>query len=320
MPYEKISDLPDNVKSTLSEKQQRQWMEVFNSVYGQAQKEKEKDPDIHAAKAAWSVVKKSQEGLENFVESVRLSLLEGTVELFEGHKVRGYAIHPMATHHPLEWPTVRRYLEPYLERAAPTAAGKPFLIDHTRTLTPENHLTLGRWDGEKSAVYYEGEVSDDVAAKIEAKQIKGVSVGLDFQKPGSGILVTEREVIPYAYGFDEFSFLEHMSPGDPQATVQLWEGILREASEQDFILYPIQSLDVFLLDHMQVMWLNQERGIQAIYGRLREQPESLQPFAYLFMKARDWTPQSIEAWLLDNPQYAKSAQAPAPIGIEQMVS
>lgn len=247
-------------------------------------------------------------------EKKRLLLLEGSL-ICEGHKVRGYAIHPMATYHPKEWPTVRRYIEPYLIRAAPTAAGKPFLIDHEKKLSPENHATLGRWDAEKNAVYYEGEVSDDIAEKIRLNKIKSVSVGLDFQRPGSGILVTERGVIPYAYGLEEISFLQDMDPGDPEATVQLWEGILKESGEQDFIMYLIQSLDIFLLNDMQVLWLDQDKGIQAIYGRLKERPESLQPFAYLFMKAREWDDNKIQAWLTDHPQYAKSAQTPQPTSI-----
>jgi hypothetical protein len=159
----------------------------------------------------------------------KLLILEGKISLTEGHKVSGYAIHPMSTYHPNEWPTVRLYLEPYLIQAAPTLAGKPFFIDHEDILAPENHLTLGRWDAEKNAIYYEGEVSDDVARKIRAGLIKGVSVGLDLQKPGSGILVTEQGTIPFCFGFEEVSFLQNMDPGDPQATVQLWEGVLSKA-------------------------------------------------------------------------------------------
>jgi hypothetical protein len=251
------------------------------------------------------------------------SFFAGTISLKEASgglwRVSGYAIHPMKTFHPKEWPTIRNYLEPYLINAAPTLAGKPFLIDHARTLSPQNCLTLGKWDTEKCGVYYEGNVTEDVAIKIKSGRIKGVSVGVDFEKPGSGLVITDEGCIPYAFGFDEVSFLENMTPGDPQASIQLWEGMIKEAeeSEQDFIIYPIQSLDVFLLDGMQIMWLNQERGIQAIYGKLKEKPESLQPYAYLFAKARDWDDKKIQAWLTDNPQYAKSAQTPQPVGITQ---
>lgn len=332
------------------------------------------------------------------------SFFAGTISLKEASgglwRVSGYAIHPMKTFHPKEWPTIRNYLEPYLINAAPTLAGKPFLIDHARTLSPQNCLTLGKWDTEKCGVYYEGNVTEDVALKIKSGRIKGVSVGVDFEKIGSGLVITESGCIPYAYGFDEVSFLENMSPGDPQATIQLWEGILKEANEgklpwhvemssdaeiglladqiyaqkrakateenrkewdefterknaleqamkqintlnglvketvdairrnplawmkeaevgQDFIVYPIQSLDIFLLDCMQVMWINQEKGVQGIYGALKAKPESLQPYCYLFAKARDWDDKKIQAWLVDNPQYAKSAQTPQPVGITQ---
>lgn len=60
MPYDSIDQLPDPVKNTLTDEEQRQWLEVFNSVYAQAMEKNEKDPDIHAAKAAWSVVKKGE--------------------------------------------------------------------------------------------------------------------------------------------------------------------------------------------------------------------------------------------------------------------
>ena len=253
------------------------------------------------------------------------SFFAGTISLKEASgglwRVTGYAIHPMVTHHPNEWPTVRRYLEPYLINAAPTLAGKPFLIDHARTLSPENRLTLGKWDTVKCGVYYEGLVSDDVAVKIKMRKIKGVSVGVDFEKPGSGLVVTDEGVIPYAFGFDEVSFLENMTPGDPQASIQLWEGVIKEAEvgQQDFIIYPIQNLDIFLLDGMQIVQLDPDKGIHGIYGKLKEKPDSLQPYAYLFAKARDWDDNKIQAWLTDNPQYAKSAQVPAPTGITQPV-
>ena len=62
MPYASVNDLPDQVKDNLPKDKWTQWMQVFNSVYADAVEKHEKDPDIHAFKAAWSVVKK-QEGL-----------------------------------------------------------------------------------------------------------------------------------------------------------------------------------------------------------------------------------------------------------------
>ena len=63
MPYNSISDLPDQVKDNLPKDKWAQWMQVFNSVYADAVEKHEKDPDIHAFKAAWSVTKKAEEGL-----------------------------------------------------------------------------------------------------------------------------------------------------------------------------------------------------------------------------------------------------------------
>ena len=90
----------------------------------------------------------------------------------------------------------------------------------------------------------------------------------------------------------------------------------REAEEQDFILYPVRDLSVFMPEHFQVIWIDQNIGIQALYGRLIENPESIQPFALLFMKASGWTPDKIESWLADHPQYAKPSLAPQPVGVQ----
>ena len=63
MPYASVNDLPDQVKDNLPKDKWAQWMQVFNSVYADAVEKHEKDPDIHAFKAAWSVTKKAEEGL-----------------------------------------------------------------------------------------------------------------------------------------------------------------------------------------------------------------------------------------------------------------
>lgn len=53
MPYDSIKELPENVRSALSEKEQEKWLKVFNSVF-----EKEKD-EQKAIRAAWAMVKKA---------------------------------------------------------------------------------------------------------------------------------------------------------------------------------------------------------------------------------------------------------------------
>jgi len=300
MPYASIDQLPDPVKNTLTENEQRQWMEVFNSVYAQAKEKDEKDPDIHAAKAAWSVVKKNEGRLYLFGNSL----------LLEGKKVKGAAIHPMATYHPCEWPKVRVYLDDYLERAAPSAVGKPFMLDHNRSLSAENKVTKSVWNSEKAQVEYEGEVSDDVAAMIESGKIKGVSVGLDFSKPGGGMLITERGVIPYAFGFEEYSFLQDMEPGDPKAWVSLCEAM----ETQEFTTVDFKDANAFKKDSWRETWINQDLGIKIVHGILKDGGESYVPAHLVFYKIKGWTSDKIESWLRDNPQYSPITQADVVIG------
>ena len=295
MPYASVNDLPDQVKDNLPKDKWAQWMQVFNSVYADAVKKHEKNPDIHAIKAAWSVVKKGESRLYLFGNSL----------LLEGKKVKGVAIHPMATYHPYEFPKVRIYLDDYLERAAPSAIGKPFLLDHTLSLAPENKITNAKWNREKMCVEYEGEVSDDVAEMIQLGKIKGVSVGLDFTKPGGGMLVTDKGVIPYAFGFEEISFLKNLEPGDPQAWVKLAEAM----ETQEFTVVKFKDMNAFKDDSFRETWLNQDLGIKIVHGILKDGGESYIPAYLLFYKLKGWTSNKIEVWLRDNPQYSPITQA-----------
>jgi hypothetical protein len=145
-------------------------------------------------------------------------------------KISGSAIHPCKTFHPNEWAKVRQYVEPYLEQAAPTLTKAPVTIDHSYPLQGCK-ITVSVWkDG---ALIYEGLVTADVADKIRKGVIKHVSVGVDWTKPGGGVVVGEEgQLIPYAFEFNEFSFLQNMDPGDNVSTVHLWEGVLKEAVAQ----------------------------------------------------------------------------------------
>jgi hypothetical protein len=84
----------------------------------------------------------------------------------------------------------------------------------------------------------------------------------------------------------------------------------------DFILYQIRDLSVFSPEHFTVGWVDRNLGIQALYGRLLENPASIEPFALLFMKASGWAPDKIESWLKDHPQYARQGLAPQPVGVQ----
>jgi hypothetical protein len=150
------------------------------------------------------------------------------------YKISGSAIHPCKTFHPNEWVKLRQYVEPYLERAAPTLAGKPITIDHKQTLSPENKITISYWqDGQ---VYFEGTVTEQVYQMFMDGTLKRqVSIGVDWAHPGGGVIVGEEgQFIPYAFDFSELSFLtQEMNPGDLESSLQIWEGVLKEAILQD---------------------------------------------------------------------------------------
>lgn len=65
-------------------------------------------------------------------------------------------------------------------------------------------------------------------------------------------------------------------------------------------------------EHFSTVWVDQTNGIQAIYGLLREKPESSQPMALLFMKEKGWTKEKVEDWLITHNQYNQKQEPPPP--------
>lgn len=61
MPYDSVSSLPASVKRGLDEKQQRQWLHVFNSAYKSCQDKKGDDCDGSAYRQANGTVKKKKD-------------------------------------------------------------------------------------------------------------------------------------------------------------------------------------------------------------------------------------------------------------------
>jgi hypothetical protein len=167
------------------------------------------------------------------------------------YKISGTAIHPVKTHHPREWVKLRQYVEPYLEQAAPSLTKVPVTIDHgnyphTIPLT-DCRITVSSWkDGQ---LIYEGLVNARVADLIRQGKIKGVSLGIDWLKPGGGILVgAEGQVIPFSFEFNEFSLIQNMQPGDPTTTVRLWEALTEGIRSGDFSDVEKQRQAAELLD------------------------------------------------------------------------
>ncbi len=82
----------------------------------------------------------------------------------------------------------------------------------------------------------------------------------------------------------------------------------------------IRDPAAFLEERFSTAWIDLENGIQAIYGRLREDPENPQPMALLFMKAKGWTIEKMQGWLQDHSQYLRQSQpaSAAPAGIQSV--
>jgi len=234
------------------------------------------------------------------------------------NRVHGQALHPIKTYHPGEWPEVRVYLEEELKKSAETLSGKPFGLDHLYLLSAPNRVTRAWW--ENDAINFEGEVDDTIRSMLEKGEIKGVSVEYDWD-----ILQNMNGVAPRGMEFTSLHFLKHFQPGDPKAYAQVYEAVIKrlkearskikpvkeQAEPQEFIYYPVKDPAAFLEERFSTVWLDQTNGIQAIYGRLREDSESPQPMALLFMKANGWTIDKMREWLNNHGQYVQQSAQPA---------
>ena len=146
--------------------------------------------------------------------------------------IAGTAIHPIKTYHPNEWPHLRNYIEPCLERATPTLVGKPLLLNHEGKALDGCIVIEAIWNREKAQLEYKAEVTEDIVNLIRTGAIKHVSVGVDWvHSPdandipfGGGVIATPDGVIPFNFSFDELSLVTtEYQPGDPMSTVELWE-------------------------------------------------------------------------------------------------
>jgi hypothetical protein len=238
----------------------------------------------------------------------------------------GEAIHPVRTYHPNEWPKVREFLEEELVNFAPTLEGQPLVYDHLLEISKPYGIVASRWNPEISGVEYVGYGPDWIMKKIRDRKIQHVSIEYLWK-----LLQNVNGVAPRGMRGLGLGLLEHFRPGDPKTTaLPVWEGIVKQLKEakmstakeqaepQEFILYLIRDPAAFLEERFSTAWLDLENGIQAIHGRLREEPENPQPMALLFMKAKGWTLEKMHGWLQDHSQYLRQSQpaAAAPAGIQ----
>ena len=155
-----------------------------------------------------------------FTESIKL----------EGNVVSGVAIHPKLIWHPesgSDFKAKHDYLKEELKKAAESLKGKPFGEDHLRLLPAPNVMTEGHWDEQQNGVAFKGTVSDDVAQRIRNKEYKGLSVEIDWKKPGKYVMLEKTNgAAPRNFEFTSVHFLRRFPPGDKEAFVKLMEGLV----------------------------------------------------------------------------------------------
>lgn len=178
----------------------------------------------------------------------------------EGNKVSGVAIHPMRIFHPEENMT-HVYLREELERASPTLAGKPFGIDHIYILPPPNLITKAWYCEDKRGVCFEGTVDDHIAQQIREKAFKGISIELNWLRPGGSVSYVNG-VAARNFELTSLHLLKQFPPGDPEAFVKLWEQM-----KEQLVVAPPLPLDqrVNALEQQLQEIVNQ---IQVINGKL----------------------------------------------------
>ncbi len=160
--------------------------------------------------------------------STKLFSWEGEVSSQQANLVIGKAIHPVKTVHPEEWPGVRVYLEEELKRATDSLRGVPLLLDHNQ---PLDGKVSDAWYAD-GAVEFVAELDDPkVLGWIKDGTIRHCSVEYEWDN-----LEKVDGVAPRGITFSGLSLLKMFEPGDPSATVQVWEAIvkrLKEAQRQD---------------------------------------------------------------------------------------
>ncbi|RLI20126.1 hypothetical protein DRO54_06960, partial [Candidatus Bathyarchaeota archaeon] len=199
------------------------------------------------------------------------------------------------------------YLPEELKKAAAKLVGAPVYIEHVYASNAIGKVTSASWNDEVNGIVYEAEIYDDeVQEKIRKGLIRHVSLAADYEK-----LDIVDGKIPKELHNCELSLVA--VPGIPEANIQIVEEIAENIKEQgeaeEFIYFEIRDPQGFIPEHFSIGWIDSINGIKAIFARERENPESIQPIALLFMKSHGWTLESIQKWLNEHPQYLSQNSA-----------
>jgi hypothetical protein len=168
-------------------------------------------------------------------EKQKLHLFSESVKV-SGNKVSGVCIHPKRIFHPEEG-LEHVYLKEELEKAAATLVGKPFGIDHMYLLPPPNVITNSWYDPVENGVAYEGIVDDEIAEKILNKEFKGLSIELNWLRPG-GKVEFMNGVAPRSFELTSVHLLRKFPPGDKDAYIKFWNAVMEQ-----LVVSPAETLD-----------------------------------------------------------------------------
>ena len=267
--------------------------------------------------------RKIPEILQQYKNAGILFLFGSAPKLLEGNKISGRAIHPVVSFHPNEFPHLRKYVAEHLAKGVGYSSFPlPIVMDHSISLNfDDNKIHTLRWNPQTLEVEYEGEVDDKTAEQIRSGQIKNVSVEINFIPDIGGIkfmdgTATTPYAVPYGFRYSAVSLLKYMSPGDPTTNVKVWEEAVTPTA-QEFFIYWIEDPAGYIQERFSARWIDEENGIQAIYGLKIDRPETPTPIALLFMRAKNWDRTKVDAWMQVHPEVAKPTE---PVGIREGVS
>jgi hypothetical protein len=82
---------------------------------------------------------------------------------------------------------------------------------------------------------------------------------------------------------------------------------MTENLEDENIMLQVNDIRLFNLEKEQDRMIDFEKGIKGMFLQRLDNPERFDPFLLFFLGTHGWTPERVQAWLEENPQYRSSA-------------
>jgi len=96
---------------------------------------------------------------------------------------------------------------------------------HIYLLDEPNRLTKSWYCKDENGICFEGLVDDQIASQIRNKVFKGISIELNWLRPGGSVEFVNG-VAAKNFELTSVHFLKRFPPGDPDAYVKLWEQLV----------------------------------------------------------------------------------------------